>query len=60
MVATTNTSPTLLRNRNRTVAKSFYRQLRSEGFTHEQVIELSATLLDLVTEELQQEPAQAK
>ena len=42
----------LFDNRNRTVAKSFYRQLRSEGFTHEQIIELSTTLLDLVTEDM--------
>ena len=49
----TNTSTTsLLRNRNRTVAKSFYRQLKTEGFSHEQIIDLSATLLDLVTEDM--------
>ena len=34
------------------MAKSFYRQLKSEGFTHEQIIELSTTLLDLVTEDM--------
>lgn len=45
-------STDLLRNRNKTVAKSFYRQLRTEGFSHEQIIELSATLLDLVTEDM--------
>ena len=62
MVATTQTpiSPTLLRSRNRTVAKSFYRHLRSEGFTHEQIIELSTTLIDLVTEDMQPELAEAK
>jgi hypothetical protein len=49
--ATSNNS--LLQNRNRAVAKSFYRQLRSEGFSHEQIIELSTTLLDLVTRDLQ-------
>ena len=27
----------LLRHRNRTLAKSFYRQLKSEGLTHEQL-----------------------
>ena len=50
------TAPTesLVRHRNRVVAKSFYRQLRSEGFSHEQIIELSATLLDLVTEDMKQ------
>lgn len=42
----------LLRHRNRTLAKSFYRQLKSEGFSHEQIIELSAALLDLVTKDL--------
>jgi hypothetical protein len=53
-------SPQLLRNRNRTVAKSFYRQLRTEGFSTEQIIQLSTTLLDLVTEDIGREPAQAK
>jgi hypothetical protein len=49
----TKTSTTsLLRNRNRTVAKSFYRQLKTEGFSHEQIIDLSATLLDLVTDDM--------
>lgn len=54
LAATTTTSSqrTLLRNRNRTVAKSFYRQLKTEGFSHEQIIDLSATLLDLVTEDM--------
>lgn len=42
----------LMRDRNRLVARSFYRQLRSEGFTQQQIIELSTTLLDLVTEDL--------
>ena len=28
-------------NRNKSVAKSFYRQLKSEGFTHQQIIELN-------------------
>lgn len=42
----------LYQNRNRCLAKSFYKQLRSEGFTPQQIIELSTTLLDLVTEDL--------
>lgn len=46
----------LLRNRNKVVAKSFYRQLKTEGFSHEQIIELSVTLLDLVTSELETKP----
>jgi hypothetical protein len=51
----------LYQNRNRTVAKSFYRQLKGEGFTHEQIIDLSTTLLDLVTEDLRtQVPVAAK
>ncbi|MCK6520503.1 hypothetical protein L6R49_03590 [Myxococcota bacterium] len=51
---TTNRSNELLRSRNAAVAKSFYRQLRGEGFSHEQIIELSTTLLDLVTEDMRQ------
>lgn len=42
----------LFRSRNQAVAKSFFRHLKSEGFTNEQIIELSTTLLDLVTEDL--------
>jgi hypothetical protein len=55
MLATTHTpssTKNLLRNRNRTIAKSFYRQLKTEGFSHEQIIDLSATLLDLVTDDM--------
>jgi len=53
MLATHSTASTqLLDHRNKAVAKSFYRQLRGEGFSHEQIIELSATLLDLVTEDM--------
>ena len=57
MVATP--SQDLMRNRNRTLAKSFYRQLKSEGFSHEQIIELSTTLLDLVSRDLQEAPRPA-
>jgi hypothetical protein len=45
----------LLRSRNRSVARSFYRQLRTEGFTHQQIIELSTTLLDFVTDDLREQ-----
>ena len=53
MVTAPASQPGLLHSRNKAVAKSFYRQLRSEGFSHEQIIELSATLLDLVNLDLQ-------
>lgn len=46
------TTDRLFRNRNQAVAKSFFRHLKSEGFTNEQIIELSTKLLDLVTEDL--------
>ena len=52
MINTQPVSTELLRNRNKAVAKSFYRQLKTEGFSHEQIIELSATLLQLVNEDL--------
>ncbi|HND32542.1 MAG TPA: hypothetical protein PKY30_10265 [Myxococcota bacterium] len=52
-----STNEHLLRNRNRAVARSFYRQLRTEGFTHQQIIELSTTLLDFVTEDLKDHSA---
>jgi hypothetical protein len=51
-MTSTTPVPTLLRNRNNVVARSFYRQLKSEGFSHEQIIELSTTLLDLVTQDI--------
>ena len=47
--------PALLKNRNKTVAKSFYRQLKAQGFSHQQIIELSATLLDLVNQDLRED-----
>ncbi len=43
----------LYQQRNQIIARSFYRHLKSEGFSHEQIIELSTTLLDLVSEDLQ-------
>jgi pyruvate-formate lyase-activating enzyme len=52
MTTSAQAAPELLRSRNQTVAKSFYRQLKTEGFSHEQIIELSATLLDLVNQDL--------
>ena len=48
-------SQNLYDRRNKIVARSFYRQLRAEGFTPEQIIELSTTLLDLVTDDLQKQ-----
>jgi anti-sigma regulatory factor (Ser/Thr protein kinase) len=48
----------LYRNRNRSVARSFYRQLRTEGFTHQQIIELSTALLDFVTDDLKEQNEQ--
>lgn len=59
MVAPQTTSPALLQSRNKTVAKSFYRQLVTEGFSHAQIIELSTTLLDLVTEDIRKEGREA-
>jgi hypothetical protein len=58
MVATTKGADGLLKNRNRTVAKAFYRQLRNEGYSPEQIIELSTALLDLVTEDMRPVPAE--
>lgn len=57
-----NAAPTehLYAHRNKTVAKSFYRQLRTEGFTHQQIIELSTTLLQLVTDDLRDNPTVAE
>lgn len=57
MVSAPPSSVGLLKNRNKAVAKSFYRQLKHEGFSHEQIIELSATLLSLVNEEMREKGA---
>ena len=57
---TTPETTELFQNRNRSVARSFYRQLRTEGFTHQQIIELSTTLLDFVTEDLREQVEAAK
>lgn len=57
---TTPREDDLLRTRNRSVAKAFYRQLRTEGFTHQQIIEISTALLDQVTEELREQVTEAK
>jgi hypothetical protein len=51
-------APGLIEHRNKTVAKSLFRQLKEEGFSHQQIIELSTTLLDLVTTELRSESEQ--
>ena len=51
-------NPQLLRRRNDTVAKSFYRELRAQGFSHNEIIQLSAKLLDLVTNDIKA-PAQS-
>ena len=51
-------NPQLVRRRNDTVAKSFFRELRSQGFSHNEIIELSAKLLDLVTKDIKA-PAQS-
>jgi hypothetical protein len=48
------TVQSLYKNRNRTVARSFFRQLKSEGFSHEQIIDLSTSLLDLVTHDIRE------
>ena len=55
MITPNRTTPQLLKNRNRAVAKSFFRQLKSEGFSHEQIIELSASLLDMVNDEMREQ-----
>ncbi len=34
------------------LARSFYKEMRTSGLTHQQVIELSTELLDLVTGDL--------
>ena len=52
MTVQRDTDKQLLQDRNRIVARSFYRHLKAEGFSHEQIIELSTTLLDLVSEDL--------
>ncbi|MEO0603969.1 MAG: hypothetical protein AAF211_21205 [Myxococcota bacterium] len=56
MITPNQATPQLLKNRNKAVAKSFFRQLKAEGFSHEQIIELSASLLDMVNDEMREQP----
>ncbi len=55
--AVSSAPESLLQSRNQVVARSFYRQLKSEGFSHRQIIELSAALIDLVTEDIRADEA---
>lgn len=48
------------RERNRSLARSFYRQLRSEGLTDDQIFELASSLLDLVGEDPRELPDAAR
>lgn len=41
------------------LAKSFYRQLRENGYTHNQVVSMASELISLVTEEIRQRPTGA-
>lgn len=47
-----NHNDSLIHERNKVVARSLYRQLRSEGFSPQQIIDLSSSLLALVTEDM--------
>jgi hypothetical protein len=41
------------------LAKSFYRQLRENGYSHNQVVSMASELISLVTEEIRQRPTGA-
>lgn len=55
MVTPTQNPRQLENSRTKILAKSFYRHLRAEGLTHNQIIELSGTLLDLVHDDLKED-----
>ena len=57
MAIAQSSNPDLHQNRHKVLAKSFYRTLRTEGLSHEEIIQLSTALLDLVTTEIQATPA---
>jgi hypothetical protein len=38
------------------LAKSFYRQLRESGYTHNQIVSLASEIISLVTQEIRQRP----
>ena len=38
------------------LAKSFYRQLRENGYTHNQVVTMASELISLVTQDIRQTP----
>ena len=52
MLSTYNGSGKLVHKRNKTLAKSFYRELQTQGLSPEQIIQLSTTLLGFVTDDL--------
>jgi hypothetical protein len=39
------------------LAKSFYRQLRENGYTHNQVVSMASELISLVTQEMRERTA---
>jgi hypothetical protein len=39
----------------RILARSFYRELRASGYTPKQLLSISTELIDLITQDLQQE-----
>jgi hypothetical protein len=43
----------------RILARSFYKELRSSGYTPRQLLTLSTELIELITQDLQKERAQA-
>ncbi len=57
MASAQSSASDLHRNRHKVLAKSFYRTLRAEGLSHEEIIQLSTALLDLVTTEIRETPA---
>jgi hypothetical protein len=61
--ATNSSSPSLTFDRAagaRILARSFYKELRTSGYSPKQLLALSTELIDLITQDLQRERTQEK
>lgn len=58
-MAHAQTNPAVSERSAKILAKSFYRQLRENGYSHNQVVSMASELISLVTEEIRERPAGA-
>mgnify|MGYP000072151754 CR=1 FL=1 len=60
MPQTSSTGNTIVNERSaKILAKSFYRQLRENGYSHNQVVSMASELISLVTQDIKTSPSSA-